>query len=137
MDFVNRGHIEYSGGCHCGAVRFRFMAGEVLDVLRCNCSICARTGYLHVTVPHAAFELLSDHSTLAEYRFGTRRAAHWFCRVCGIKSFYQPRSHPDCFSIHLGCVDSDPSARIVDFDGRHWEQSSAALGGAVFDAAFE
>lgn len=128
VDFVNRGPVEYNGGCHCGAVRFRFEAGAVLDVLRCNCSICSRTGYLHVTVPHTAFTLLTDPAALIDYRFGTRMAVHWFCRVCGIKSFYQPRSHPDCYSVHLRCIDGEPQAQIVDFDGRDWERSKERLG---------
>ena len=85
------------GGCHCGAVRFE---AEVPDppvpALDCNCSVCRMTGYMHINVPHEDFELLSGRDVLASYRFGTGAAEHLFCSQCGVKSFYQPRSHPGC-----------------------------------------
>lgn len=128
-DFVNHGDHEYRGGCHCGAVRFRFLGPDKLDVLECNCSICSMTGYLHVTVPHAAFELLTPPEALSDYRFGTGAAAHLFCKVCGVKSYYQPRSHPDCFSVNLRCIDAGAAhlGQIERFDGKHWEQAAAKL----------
>lgn len=128
-DFVNRGDVEYHGGCHCGAVRFRFRGPEKLDVLECNCSICSMTAYLHVTVPHAAFELLTPSGALGEYRFGSGAAAHLFCRSCGIKSFYQPRSHPDCWSVNLRCIEGGAAhlGVLERFDGRNWEQAAARL----------
>lgn len=129
VDFINRGATGYVGGCHCGAVRFRFVGPDRLDVLECNCSVCSMTGYLHVTVPHAAFELLTPIDALSDYRFGTRAAAHLFCKVCGIKSFYQPRSHPDCWSVNLRCIvgGADHVGQLERFDGRHWEQAAAQL----------
>ncbi len=128
-DFVNHGDVEYHGGCHCGAVRFRFTGPERLDVLECNCSICSMTGYLHVTVPHAAFTLLTPADGLAEYRFGTGAARHLFCRHCGIKSFYQPRSHPDCWSVNLRCIEGGAGhfGLIERFDGRNWERAASRL----------
>jgi hypothetical protein len=99
----------------------------VLDVLNCNCGICARSGYLHVTVSHAAFELLTKLGELTTYRFGTCKAAHYFCATCGIKSFYQPRSHPDCYSVNLRCIDGDPAFIITEFDGQNWEAAASAL----------
>ena len=51
-------------------------------------------------------------------------AEHFFCKICGIKSFYQPRSHPDAYSINLKCVDSPPEVcKIVNFDGKNFEES--------------
>lgn len=128
-DFVNHGDVEYHGGCHCGAVRFRFLGPARLDVLECNCSICSMTGYLHVTVPHAAFTLLTLADALAEYRFGTGAARHLFCRHCGIKSYYQPRSHPDCWSVNLRCIEGGGGhvGLIERFDGRNWERAASRL----------
>lgn len=107
-----------SGGCHCGAVRFRVQVPDGVELLDCNCSICARTGYLHLIVPHADFELLSGRDALTSYRFGTGAAEHLFCRTCGIKSFYQPRSHQDAWSINWRCVDAGHglSPAILKFD---------------------
>lgn len=126
---VNRGTHVYHGGCHCGAVRFRMLGPEALCVIDCNCSICAKTGYLHVTVPHAAFELLAGHEHLAEYRFNSGQARHLFCRVCGIKCHYQPRSHPDCYSVNLRCIDNgaDHIGQLLRFDGSNWEQAASDL----------
>jgi hypothetical protein len=117
------------GGCHCGAVRFRVRAGREIDVLDCNCSICARTGYLHLIVPQADFELLSGSAELTEYRFNTGSARHLFCRVCGIKSFYVPRSHPQGISVNARCLDPGSVRRMTvrPFNGRDWEQARAEL----------
>ncbi|WOE74228.1 GFA family protein [Alterisphingorhabdus coralli] len=121
--------VTVEGGCHCGAVRFSANVEREPVLLDCNCSICRRTGYLHLIVPHADFTLLSGADALTSYRFGTGAAEHLFCRVCGIKSFYQPRSHPDCWSVHYGCLDNpellSPEHRL--FDGANWEQAAEAL----------
>lgn len=121
--------VTHRGGCHCGAVRFAFEAPATLRVERCNCSICTMTGFLHVLVPGERFHLLAGAGHLVAYRFGTGTARHLFCRTCGIKSFYVPRSHPDGYSIHLGCVEpaTIASVTIVDFDGRNWEREITAL----------
>jgi hypothetical protein len=117
------------GGCHCGAVRFRVRAAREIDVLDCNCSICARTGYLHLIVPQADFELLSGLADLTEYRFNTGSARHLFCRICGIKSFYVPRSHPQGISVNARCLDPGSAQRMTvrPFNGRDWEQARAEL----------
>ena len=114
-----------TGGCHCGAVRFRFRVPWRVEANRCNCSICAMTGFVHLVVPHGDFELQAGAEDLFEYRFNTGTARHLFCRHCGIKSFYQPRSHPEAWSVHLGCAKLDPSVEVAlgEFDGRNWEAS--------------
>lgn len=114
----------YTGGCHCGDVRFEVTTDLAL-VTECNCSICTRKGFLHVIVPQASFRLLGDEAALATYRFGTMTAKHHFCRRCGIASFYVPRSHPDMIDVNARCLDGvDPaSLSVVPFDGRHWESS--------------
>ena len=38
-------------------------------------------------------------------RFEAKAPAHLFCRVCGVKSFYLPRSHPDGVSVNARCLD--------------------------------
>ena len=122
--------MKASGGCHCGAVRFEAELPESVEVLDCNCSICSMTGFRHLIVPHDDFRLLSGKDALTSYRFGTGAAEHLFCSRCGIKSFYQPRSHPNAWSVNLNALD-DPGALKVEaraFDGRNWEQARAGLG---------
>ena len=118
----------YSGGCHCAAVRFEIDVEGVLEVEDCNCSICRKTGYLHLIRPLAAFRLLSGAELLSEYRFNTGVAVHRFCRVCGVKPFYVPRSNPDGIDINVRCLDRPwPPMRLVPFDGENWEAHAAAL----------
>ena len=121
--------MEISGGCHCGAVRFEAKVPTAVEVLDCNCSICAMTGFRHLIVPHSDFQLLSGEDKLTSYRFGTGTANHLFCRVCGVKSFYQPRSHPDAWSVNVNALDdmSGLSITVSAFDGRNWEQAAAGL----------
>ena len=125
--------MKVSGGCHCRAVRFDAEVPADVEALECNCSICSATGFLHLIVPHSDFRLLSGEEALTSYRFGMGAANHLFCSICGIKSFYQPRSHPDAWSVNLNALD-DPSALEVTvrtFDGRNWEEARAGLGKAA------
>jgi hypothetical protein len=121
--------IRIGGGCHCRAVRFEADVPADVELLDCNCSICSATGFLHLIVQHRRFRLLQGGDALTSYRFGTGAADHLFCRTCGIKSFYQPRSHPDAWSVNANALDDRAELRctIVPFDGRNWEQARAAL----------
>lgn len=116
--------ITHSGGCHCGRVRFEVIAPAQIGVSECNCSMCSKSGYLHLIVPAARFKLLSGHDELTTYTFNTGTAKHLFCRVCGIKSFYAPRSHPDGFSVNARCLDPGTieAVAIAQTDGRNWER---------------
>ncbi len=121
--------ITHRGGCHCGAVRFELQAPAHVLAQSCNCSICARTGFLHLIVPASDFRLLEGANQITTYTFNTRTAKHLFCKVCGIKSFYVPRSNPDGFSVNVHCIDAGTIDRldIEPFDGQNWEQNGAAL----------
>jgi hypothetical protein len=120
--------MKVRGGCHCGAVRFEAeVADPPVPALDCNCSICWMTGFLHIMVPHDQFELLSGRDALVGYRFGTGAAEHLFCGRCGVKSFYQPRSHPDCWSVNANCLNEPVELAVETFDGRNWKQAKARL----------
>ena len=94
----------------------------------CNCSVCSKAGYLHLIVPKSQFRLVSGTEVLTEYKFNTGTARHLFCSVCGIKSFYVPRSHPDGYSVNARCLDEGTleAMSIVAKDGKHWETTYAA-----------
>lgn len=120
--------IEARGGCHCGAVRFTArLPNPPVPALDCNCSICRMTGFMHIVIAHERFELVTGRDALSTYRFGTGAAEHLFCRQCGVKSFYQPRSHPDAWSVNANCLDEPIALAIEQFDGRDWEQAKANL----------
>lgn len=118
----------YEGGCHCGRVRFRVRATKD-EAIDCNCSICAKKGFLHLIVTEADFTLLSGADSLSTYTFNTGVAKHMFCNVCGIHSFYRPRSHPDGWDVNVRCLEGDAQSRfrVVPFDGRRWEENVDAI----------
>lgn len=121
--------VTHRGGCHCGRVRFEVDAPAVIAALDCSCSICRMSGFLHLIVPAARFRLLAGADDLAEYLFNTGIARHRFCGVCGIKSFYVPRSNPDGFDINVHCLDSATIVRVevALFDDTRREESEAAI----------
>ena len=116
--------VTHTGGCHCGRVRFEVDAPAEIAVSDCNCSMCSKVGYLHLMVPRSRFRLLSGDDVLTSYEFNTRTAKHLFCSVCGIKSFYVPRSHPDGFSVNARCLDDGTvqGMTVKQIDGKNWEQ---------------
>jgi hypothetical protein len=121
--------VTHRGGCHCGAIRFEVDAPARLLVHDCNCTICSMSGFQHLIVPGSRFRLLAGTEALAEYTFNTGVARHLFCRRCGIKSFYVPRSNPDGFSVNARCLDTSTieSLAIEPFDGQNWEDSAGEL----------
>jgi hypothetical protein len=116
--------IRHTGGCHCGRVRFEVMAPAQIEVGDCNCSMCGRTGYLHLVVKKEQFRLLSGEDALTNYQFNTKTAKHYFCSRCGVKSFYVPRSHPDGYSVNARCLDEGTVTGMTyrKIDGRNWEK---------------
>ncbi len=116
--------IQHQGGCHCGRVRFEVLAPAVINVGQCNCSICSKSGHLGMIVPQDRFTLISGEESLIEYTFDSGVAKHRFCKFCGIKSFYIPRSHPDGVSVNARCLDAGTveDMNIKPFDGQNWER---------------
>ncbi len=119
----------HRGGCHCRRVRFEVDAPATIEALDCNCSICRMTGFLHLIVPATRFRLLTGEDALIEYRFNTGAARHLFCRHCGVKAFYVPRSHPDGFSVNVRCIDAGTieDIAISAFDDNDRDTATAAV----------
>ncbi|KAK6180033.1 hypothetical protein SNE40_012254 [Patella caerulea] len=117
--------VEHLGGCHCGAVRFKVLAPRDLNVLSCNCSICKMKQNVHFVVPSSKFTLLQGQDSLTLYQFNTKQAKHQFCKICGVQSFYTPRSNPDGVGITHYCLDPGTvdSVNVECFDGENWETS--------------
>jgi hypothetical protein len=121
--------VLHTGGCHCGRVRFEVRAPADIVVDSCNCSICSKMAFLHLIVDSKDFRLLQGAESLTTYTFNTGVAQHKFCSVCGVKSFYVPRSHPDGISVNARCLEPGTvaSMEIRSFDGQNWEQNIEAL----------
>lgn len=121
--------VLHRGGCHCGAVTFEVEAPAEIDADVCNCSICSMLAYLHLIVPKSRFRLITGEASIETYSFNTGVAQHYFCRRCGVKSFYVPRSNPDGVSVNVRCLSPETISRVVvrSFDGRNWEKHAHEL----------
>lgn len=118
----------YKGSCHCGAVQFEVEAPEKIVCQDCNCSVCSKSGFLHLIVPKSKFNLIQGESHLTTYTFDSAEAKHKFCKICGIKSFYIPRSNPDGYDVNVRCLDPQPEELIIEpFDGKNWELNAHKL----------
>jgi len=121
--------IWHKGACHCGAVTFEVRAPANAQLTACSCSMCDMTGFLHLIVEAEDFRILSGADNITAYTFNTHTAKHTFCKTCGVKPFYTPRSHPNGISVNFRCVDQSgfKSVTSKDFDGQNWEDNVAGL----------
>lgn len=110
---------NYSGRCHCGAVRFRFASDEITSAVRCNCSICVRRASVMSRRYHELDEL-TGRDALTLYQWGDHMVNFWFCRTCGIYPFHEVTAEPGRYRINLGCVEEiDTLALAIDLlDGK-------------------
>lgn len=111
----------YTGGCHCGAVRYEVEA-DLSSVIECNCSHCSKKGFLLSFTPASNFRLLSGQEALTEYRFNKKQIAHLFCKTCGVQSF-AAGAMPDgseVRAVNVRCLEGvEPaSLKITPVDGR-------------------
>lgn len=123
--------MKAEGGCHCGKVRFFVDFDPAASVHDCDCSICAKKGFLHIIMPKSAFTLERGAADLTTYTFHTGVAKHTFCKHCGMHPFYTPRSHPDGIDVNARCLDDwdtlKSQLRIEPFHGREWEKNVDAI----------
>ena len=121
--------VWHKGHCHCQAVTFEVCTPVNIELTACNCSICNMTGFLHLIVAAEDFRLLTGADNIRTYTFNTHAAKHTFCKTCGIKPFYTPRSHPEGISVNFRCVDQSGFDTVTseDFDGQNWENNIEAL----------
>src|SRR3989339_910734 len=112
------------GGCHCGNLRYRAEVEEPRLVL-CNCSICTKKGALHLRLDPSKVEFLKGKAHLTEYRFGTKKARHFFCPVCGIAVYGHSRLAPHLVTLNARSLDRfnelSPLWPVTHFDGQNWE----------------
>ena len=97
---------EITGGCFCGAIRYRFTSGAY-PVADCHCTLCRRTSgapYVSwVVVPGTAFSYTrGEPAVLRSSDAGTR----YYCRDCGTPLGCVSTRHPDIVDITLGSLDT-------------------------------
>ena len=113
---------QYTGSCHCGAVRYTVALDLAQPVIACNCSMCGRAGTLLSFVPAENFSLEQGSEALTDYRFNHHVIHHLFCKVCGVKSFARGigPNGKEMVAINVRCVEGvDPSTLTTkQIDGK-------------------
>jgi hypothetical protein len=103
-----------TGGCLCGAVRFRLTAPP-LGAGYCHCTRCQRR-----TGSAASAQAGIDGRTFV-LESGADRVRGWtppdggfekcFCGECGAHLFSRNPDHPEQMAVRLGAFDGDPGVR--------------------------
>jgi len=95
-----------TGGCHCGAVRFKATLSDGFNsVRRCTCSYCRMRGAVVAMADIGGVEILQGEDALTSYRFHTGTAQHFFCSRCGIYTYHQRRSDQTSYAVNVACLD--------------------------------
>lgn len=83
--------MKILGGCHCGNLEFVLhwpQSDTAIPVRACTCSFCTMRGGVHTSHPEARLEaFVRDEAEVSKYRFGTRTADFYICRICGGEPF--------------------------------------------------
>jgi hypothetical protein len=113
--------MTHKGSCHCGRVAFE-AAGDIGQLLECNCSHCSRKGFLLWFVPQKHFRLTTPDAKLTAYTFNKHVIKHQFCPTCGCQPFAYGKDQKgaDTVAVNARCLpDLDRSSlKVVPFDGR-------------------
>lgn len=113
----------YTGGCHCGNVRYEVDMEELTSALACNCSICSKRGWLLTFVPSLAFRLLAGTDDTTTYHFNSKKIDHIFCKTCGVASYGtgSDGTGNTMVSINVRCLDDiDIDTLTVNhYDGKN------------------
>ncbi len=98
-----------TGGCLCGAVRYR-VAGPLRDVVACHCTQCRRTSGHHVAATQA-LERDMDIVGRVTWYASSKAARRGFCGICGANLFWQPVGGA-AISIMAGTLDAPTGLRL-------------------------
>ncbi len=94
----------WTGGCLCGAVRFRLTAAPLLAGY-CHCRMCVKAGRIAVaTVPIEGFTFIEGKPLGYESSPGWIRV---FCGICGSSLGMHAAQSPKLMDITVTCLD-DP-----------------------------
>jgi hypothetical protein len=112
----------YTGGCHCGRVRFQVQESEDLFLVECTCNLCSKRGSLHLIVSNSHFQLTQGEDALSLYTIDTSKDKYYFCRYCGVSSHYIHDINPNGVDVNFSCLDSDTvkTYGVVPYDGTSW-----------------
>ncbi len=106
--------MEITGGCLCGAVRYRFTAAPIVTRV-CWCRVCQYLGAGSATV-NACFPTNAMHveGTTQDYRSvaDSGNVMHRrFCPQCGTPLFSEAEARPHLVFVRVGSLDDPEIAR--------------------------
>jgi len=106
LDFLSMMNSEYSGGCGCGAVRYR-AAGQPSSCCFCHCESCRRAS----GAPFLAWiTFRTDEFRVLEGKVSTYRssshAERGFCSACGTTLTYAHDARPGEIDLTTASFDS-------------------------------
>ncbi len=113
--------MKYTGGCHCGNVKFE-VEMTIDKLISCNCSICSKRGHLLGFTEEKNFTLLKGQDSLSDYQFAKKNIHHYFCKNCGIGSFGKGTlpNGTKMRAINARCLDNVDLKQfsIMEYDGK-------------------
>ena len=110
---INDLTLPLKGKCHCGSVKFTINT-KIRDLRRCNCSMCSRKGFVMGTALIDELTITSGEKKLTSYKWNTKIAEHFFCKICGINTHHKRRSDPNQYGYNIGCIEGFEMSWIED-----------------------
>ena len=114
---------NHKATCHCGAVEMELnLPNGLVNVRRCDCSLCRRRGAIMASVPLSDIHILRGADVLTLYQFNTKTAKHFFCSRCGTYTHHQRRSNPTQYGFNVACLEGVNPLKlesIPTYDGVH------------------
>ena len=121
----------YSGGCQCGAVRYR-IAADMVDASICHCRMCQKaTGGLYGAF--ASFPTPAVTWTRGERRrfLSSEHVARGFCGDCGTPLSFEAAGAGRRIGLTIGSLDQPaafaPEKQIMNADRIPWVDGVAQL----------
>ena len=110
---------KHRATCHCGSVVLELDLPEgLIDLRRCDCSMCRRRGAIVASVPLKGITVIRGQDKLRIYQFNTKTAKHYFCEICGIYTHHQRRSNPNQYGFNVACLDGINPLKIPSIPTR-------------------
>ncbi len=106
--------MEWTGGCLCGAVRFRVTA-EPFAAYYCHCTMCQKnTGGPFLTAANVPIEALAFTEGEPKAYESSPGFVRLSCGECASVLGFQAKDDPKLVDFSLGCLD-DPNAIRPEF----------------------
>ncbi len=122
---------EHTGGCLCGAVRFR-AAGAPKDVGHCHCDMCRKaSGAPLITYASFGAGQVTFTAGAPKLRRSSPFAQRGFCADCGSQLLYQGDATPEQTTLNVGCFDHpeavEPTVHIFAAERIPWVKMDDGL----------